>query len=742
MLAISATLIGTVLFTDRQVKIYKATASIIIEATSPTVLNGTTEVIELGSGGFWANSEYMKTQIEVLKSQKLAKRVVDRLGLALDPRFLGLDRISPPLTDEEMRSHMGKMDAAAMLMNGITITLKRDSRMVEVGVEHSDPVLAMELANAVAEEYSQQNLELKRKILGDANVELQNVVRDLKVKKDEAERRVLSFERTHGVGNLESRKEEINTRLKHLQEKYVGNNIDSIVLGASRIREELEQRIALVEQMLTIRDPEKVNHPKVVSSSDVSQLRLQLVAQRLRLEEVAALKGEKHYDYIAVKEQISLLKVALRNSVNRILEAELFELREQLKEETNKLNSAIDQQRGIVEELRDAREEQSALLRIELEYRPLVSELEEAMKVYEGVRQRWSETTLSAQVETNNVRIQDLAKTPKRPIKPNLKFNLFAGFILGVMLGVGAAFFAESLDNTIRDRADVDEIPGLYFLGILPSVRKTIHAVGTSEYSRERDLYPYYHPKSSASEHLRSIQTNVLFNDPGKRPRNILVVSPNPREGKTTMALHLSIIMATSGIKTLIVDTDMRRPRIHKTFDLVPSGGGVAAYLVQGGDVGDFINQTEVPNLDLFGSGVRPPNPVELLQSTSFDAMVKELNTRYDIVVFDSPPILAVADCRIIARHCDSVVCIGKARQTTRDTLREGRRFLDTVFPEPVGCVVNDVDMSSGSYHYYYYYGTKYGYYAAIDDQEEDGRSTGKKRFKIRLGKLWPRRSA
>lgn len=742
VLAISATVAMTFMYTERQPKVYRAAASIIVEHRSPSVLSAVKEVIELGSGSYWSTTEYLKTQLEVLKSRQIAKRVVDRLGLAMDERFLGL--ADQALTPKQKLERMAKMDAVRRLMDSVEANLKIDSRVIILSVDHTDPTMAADIVNTLAEAYRDQNLEYRKQVIREANDELREMTESLRAEKDEAERRMLTFERKHGIGSLESRQKAVEARILSLNEKFTQANIDRINFESSRVREELAEWIQSLEAILASRDIASTSYSKVVESPEVQSLRAQLITYQVKEKEIERQYGEKHPALQAVKDQRRLVRRSLRDTVERILRADHTELKRKLGEEEDKLAEVLDTEQGLLKELRASREEENALKRVQLEYEPLKSRLEEITKVHDNVRDRFQETTLSAQVETNNVRVQDYAVQPERPIKPNYRFNLIAGLILGILMAVGAAYFAESLDNTLRDRSDVEAIPGLYFLGILPSIRRTIHAVGTSAYSRERDLYPFYHPKSSAAEHLRSIQTNLLYNDPNKRPRVFLVVSPNPREGKTTLAIHTGVIFATSGLRTVLVDTDMRRPRVHKAFDATPKNGGVAAYLIQGGDVGNFINRTEVPNLDLLGCGIRPPNPVELLQSRAFLHLFESLKSRYDIVLFDSPPMLAVADSRILATHVDAIICVAKARQTTRDTLREGRRYLDGVFPYPVGCVMNDVDMSSGSYHYYYYYGTKYGYYAPtdefLDEKDEKKPAVGKKKRTVRLP--WRRRSA
>jgi capsular exopolysaccharide synthesis family protein len=707
------------------------------------VLSSVQDVIELGGGNFWASAEYLNTQIQVLRSRNLAKRVVDRMGLSVDDRFLGLDRVEPPLSRSQMRKRMTEMDAVSMLLGSIEVNPQRESRVVIVAFEHNDPALATEIVNTYVEEYRRQNLEMKKRMIQEANEELEDMLDKLEKQKTHAEERVLAFEQENGVGSLAGRKDAVQRRLQQLNEMYQQAKVDRIGLESSRGVTELQETIGEAERMLRYSDPERVVHPKVVANSEVAALRGQLTALKVSLEDISVKYGERHPKYISLQEQATLVKKSLRSSVQRILNSELVDLHRQLKETENRLSAQSDKQKALLEELRAARQEESSLLQIQREHEPLVSKRAEITKVFDYVKNRYAETTLVAQVETNNVRIQDLAIQPKLPIKPNLTLNLMAGVLLSILLSLGAAFFVESLDNTIRDRSDVENISGVRFLGILPSIGRTLHAVGVDEYSQERDLYPLTHPKSSVAEQLRSIQTNIMYSG-GVRPRVLLVVSPSPREGKTTVACQLGITMAMSGLRTVVIDTDMRRPRLHKAFGLKPKNGGVASYLIQGGHIGDYILPTQVPGLDLLGCGIRPPNPIELVQAPAFGHMVEELKRLYDLVLFDSPPLLAVADSRIIVTHCDQVVCVSKSGRTTRDALKEARDMLWSVFPDPIGCVVNDVDISSGSYHYYYYYGRKYGYYATPDDipDEADG-TAGKPKSALlaRVRDLWRNRS-
>ena len=226
-----------------------------------------------------------------------------------------------------------------------------------------------------------------------------------------------------------------------------------------------------------------------------------------------------------------------------------------------------------------------------------------------------------------------------------------------------------------------------------------------------RDLYVLSHPQSSAAECCRAIRTNILFMTPDKPARTLLITSAGPQEGKTTVAVNLAITLAQSGLRVLLVDTDMRRPRLHKVFGIPSSSNGLSRAIVAECDVFEVIRETGVPNLSLLPCGACPPNPAELIHAERFRGIVGELAKKFDRVIFDSPPVGAVTDAAILSRLTDGTVLVAKGRQTTRDSLtRAYRQVYGDGQVNVLGCILNDLDLSQrGQYGYYYY--SRYGYY-------------------------------
>ena len=226
---------------------------------------------------------------------------------------------------------------------------------------------------------------------------------------------------------------------------------------------------------------------------------------------------------------------------------------------------------------------------------------------------------------------------------------------------------------------------------------------------RERDLGVFLDPKSVAAECCRSIRTNILFMSPDRPLKIMVVTSPSPQEGKTTTAINLGVTMAEAGGRVLIVDTDMRRPRLHRSFG-VPNQTGISTVIVGKATLEEAIKRTDVPNLDVLTCGPVPPNPSELLHTDRFGVVLADCAKLYDRIILDSPPTSAVTDPAVLGNLADGVVLVIKAGETTRESAMHARRQLATAKARLFGVVVNAIDFSNPAYGYEYYYRNYYRY--------------------------------
>jgi succinoglycan biosynthesis transport protein ExoP len=234
-----------------------------------------------------------------------------------------------------------------------------------------------------------------------------------------------------------------------------------------------------------------------------------------------------------------------------------------------------------------------------------------------------------------------------------------------------------------------------------------------------KDLFVLENPKSSVAECIRSIRTNILFKSAERPIRNILITSPAPQEGKTTVGISLAITMAQSGNRTLIVDTDMRRPRVHKAFN-IPNTSGISSAILGIESLSQAIVPSGVENLEVLPCGPIPPNPAEILHTKRFVEIVGELSLKYDRIVFDSPPVVAVTDAVILSTICDGVLIVIRPLSTLKSAARQAKKQILDVGGNIVGVVFNDLDLENRQYGYYhYYYSRKYGYYSRYEDARD-----------------------
>jgi capsular exopolysaccharide synthesis family protein len=282
--------------------------------------------------------------------------------------------------------------------------------------------------------------------------------------------------------------------------------------------------------------------------------------------------------------------------------------------------------------------------------------------------------------------------------------------VLGLFGGIGLAFLLETLDTSISTRDEIEERLGLPFLGIVPRIQP-----GKAE--PDRDLFVHSNPKSPAAECLRSIRTNLLFMSPDKPLRTILVTSSGPSEGKTTTAISLAQIMADGGSRVLLVDADMRRPRVHQIFRLSKESG-LSSLILGEGSLDEVIHSTPIPNLSVLPCGPIPPNPSELLHTGAFGNLLSTLATRYDRIIIDSPPAGVVSDAVVISTQVDGTALIVKGGRTSRDAAVRTVRALRDVNAQLLGAVLNDLDLEDQRYGQYYQY-YRYGYYGREGAAEE-----------------------
>lgn len=297
---------------------------------------------------------------------------------------------------------------------------------------------------------------------------------------------------------------------------------------------------------------------------------------------------------------------------------------------------------------------------------------------------------------TNNVVVVKPAVAPQTPIRPRTATNVLLAAVVGAMIAAGAAFLIEYLDDTIKSPDDVARVSGLSTLGAIARLKDA---------GAQRQLIAWMHSKAPESEAYRTLRTNIQFSSVDKPVRTLVVTSSGPSEGKSTTAANLAIVMAQTGQKVVLVDADLRRPVLHKTFG-VPNNVGITTALLAGDEVDleSYLQPTEIDNLMIITSGPIPPNPSELLGSQRMKHIVDRLAQSADIVIFDTPPVLVVTDAAVLSRQTDGVLLIADAGGTREPALAHAVEELRKTGANILGVALNRLDSRSRGYYYYYYY--------------------------------------
>ncbi len=696
-------LLGVTFYTLGQTKIYQATATVMFDPNPPRPLGKEVDaVVDMGSGSYWNNQEYYETQYQLMHSMRIALDVVQQLGLAQDGAFLA---DAPPggkfppatATDEQ---------AAQVILARTTVAPVKNSRLASLSYQDADPARAQRITAALIDTYVQKNLEDAQASTGSAVEWLNGQLDKLKTGLDDSEMALHKYKIDKNM---------LSADLDD-QSNMLRSEMQQLTTALTEVRIKREELTARRDELAKVKadDPSVLPASELLNSSLLSLLRQKyLDAAQKRDEQVAMGKGSNHPDVKGADAEVTASKAALLAEVRNIQGAVDRDL------------AAVKEQEGGLSGLLDkARSQAFDLNLLGIEYSRLERTKTNSEKLYSIVLERAKEGDLTRMMQVNNIQVVERPLLPVAPVKPRVPVNVLLGLVAGLVLGVGAALGREMLDRSVKSQADLEGAVGVTFLGLLPAIspegakKSRYYGYGrrrktspTLEGTVSPDLVVHQAPLSGPAEAARSIRTNIQFMSPDRPYKTLLVTSAGPSEGKTTVACSIAIAMAQAGQKVILIDCDLRRPRVHRAFGKT-SDQGLTTALLDHAVLTDELVATEIPNLDVLPAGPIPPNPAEIIQSERFHTMLADLQTRYDRIVIDSPPVVPVTDAAILSTQVDGCVLVVRAFKTTRELAIEGRRALQGVGGRIVGAVLNAVDLDRGYYrHYQYQYYRRGGYY-------------------------------
>jgi succinoglycan biosynthesis transport protein ExoP len=692
--------------TLKQKPVYKGKVVLEISPEAPQVLNF--QQVAQNAPTVDVDS-YRETQYKVLVSRSLAETVVNDLRLYTYPEFyrsrwlFGLFQSDPPQIPS--KSDPGPPDttteayvnAVSNFQASIDVSPVRRSNLVEVSFYSNDPQLAARIANKLADAYIIANLNVKWTQTELATQFLKSRLGEVKLKLEKAETDLANYARQFSIVFINEKQSEANARLEQLLQQYT-------TAQADRFQKE--------SQYAAVRQGKIQDLPVVMNNRLIQDLEEKLVDLRNRYADETTWVKPDYPKAVQLRKQIDSLQKQLEEK-KQVVTANIVD----------EYQAAVQKEKFLAEEIEKQKKLISDFEQKGIQYNILKRDVDTYRQLYDGLLERMKEAQVESGLKASNIRVVDQAEVPRRPVKPRILLNLALGLILGLGAGVGLAFFQEYLDKTLKTPDEVERLLRLPSLGVLPRFSLSgsnghgeagLVKVGENGHS---GLAPAIQTDPTVVEAFRSLRTSILLSA-SPVPKLIMVTSSLPGEGKSTTAINLGATLASLGSRVVLVDCDMRKPACHR-YAGVRNNPGFVQVLTGHAELKDAILPVPgVPNLSIIPCGPIPPNPAEILSSRLAGQLLRQLCNDFEYVLVDSPPLLSVADARILATLTDATVLVTRAFETPYDVVRHARSQLYSVGARVLGVALNDVDFQRNGYgpHSYYHYG--YGYGADSSDQE------------------------
>ncbi len=673
-------LLVTILETPR----YTASSTIQINDTSTRVLTGK----EGDSGDDAAPSgsdidRFLKTQVDVVQSRGLALRVAQKLKLATNPRFFTAEEADPPVAGASPVIVHDKV--IKLLLKHLKVNLPRDSRIVTLSFESTDPALSADVANAYANEFIQSNLQRKFDSSSYARDFVSSQLSGVKQKLEDSERALNEYSRRAGLIRTQGTAGGGGDDKATTQGASVTTS--SLLQLNQAANEATARRIAAEGQWHSVNAGSPLSSTVVVNNPAVTALVTQKSSVEAELQQERARHLSDYPSVRAKEQQLAAINRQIQATATNIRNAQKAEYQAAVDTE-HKLTAEVNRLKGATLTEQDSN----------VQYGLLAREVDTNRQVYDGLLQRFKQLNASAGISLSNVAIIDTADPPQLPSSPNLGKNMLLGLIVGLGIAALTVFVKDQFDDSIRVPEDVESKLGLSLLGVVPRSHEGEPEEALSD------------PKSPISESYNSLRGALLYSTTEGLPHIMLVTSAQASEGKTTSAFAIASGFARMGKKAVLIDADLRRPSLHRRIGN-DNARGLSTLLTTQDPIDSVLHTSGLVNLTLIPSGPVPPSPTELLSSARLEEILQQLARMFDVVVIDSPPILGLADAPLMSALVDGVVFVVEADRSRRGSLKTALRRLRAMRPILLGAVLTKFDPLKGSARYSSYYGYEYYQY-------------------------------
>jgi capsular exopolysaccharide synthesis family protein len=752
-LIIGITLIATAaaaVYVAQKPDIYTAQTRVQVDLENNPA-SGTTKSGTVVINSPTSDPTYFNTQLQNLTSQGLLRRVVKTLDLEHNEGFLhptarqnrttwqnllrmvGLQQrideqksreadqlpltgLVAPATSREDLVEAKKLDPFVRVLQGDlkvepvrearTSSYNKDTRLIDIKFTHADPQVAAKVVNAIADTFVLSNLEKKTETNASAGDFLQKRVAELQSSIRSDEERLVNYAKGHQILSLDGSQNTVVERLAGLNQQ---------LLEAENARKtaEAEYRAAMT--------PGAASALAAASkdSKSLEDVESKLAALKEKRSQLLVSNTEEWPEVKEINQQIAVLEKQASDATGRatsVVTTNLETRYRQTLEREKAIRADFDRQRGETVTQNEAA----------INYRIIQQEIETNKQLLDGLLQRSKENDVVLAGTPNNIYVIDYAVTPDIPIGPQRIRTMIMALFLSLGGAIGLSIFLEYMNDSVRSTEDVDRWLRLPSLGVIPAVggmskRRFLpsRALVRSNGHDSPELLVNVESRSALAESYRHLRTSVLLSTAGHAPKSLLVTSSVPSEGKTTTAVNIALSLAQTGAQVLLMDADMRRPRLHAIFGLGNQNGlsTILSNDLSEAEVLSMINLDEETGLHILTSGAVPPNPAELIGSEQMRRLIKAVEGAFTHVIVDSPPIGSFTDGVLAATLVDGVLLVIHSGKTSRGVVRRSKQLLQDVGAKIFGIVLNNVNLRE---HDYYYYRSYYSHYYGSEANTEE----------------------
>ena len=696
-----------------QTRLFQARGSLEIQALNADFMNMRQVDPNSPAPDYTASDAYVQTQIKILQSKSLTDRVLAKMRRTgqlvpesnISPLALWLKKIG--VKDPRPQEPPNPKRSGRELANSLSVHSAGQTRVVEISADSTNPQMAADFVNTLAAEFIQQNLEARFHSSQNTGEWLTQQIDEMRTKLETSEDRLQAYARQTGLLFTSEKNNVSEEKLKQLQNDLTIAQNDRVTKQSryEMARQAAPESLPDVLNDLTMRD----------DLTKVTELKRQLA-------ELTSQYTPEHYKVGRVQAQIASIEAALQKQKMAILDRIGNDNQEALRREKLLSDAYAAQVRLVTKDAEKA-----------IQYNILKREVDSNRQIYEGMLQKVKESGIAAAMRASNIRVVDPAEAPESPYKPSLPQNVALGILGGMLLGLAYVVTREQADRTIQQPGDAANYMHVPELGVIPSARLNAggrygrrlpdgngngNALSLNDRSPTANLSELITSQKSSpafAESFRSALLSIVYSRDGKDSQRVLVLtSSNPSEGKTTVATNLAIAFADVKRKVLLVDGDLRKPRVHDIFGL-PNDVGLSD-LLQGKVSLDtprngVIHTTASKNLFILTSGASCSDSTVMLYADRLRELIERFRGEFDIVILDTPPMLQIPDARVMGRLADSVILVVRSGKTTQDAIVASRERLTEDGTHVLGVILNDWDPRSSSNGYYGYYDGSYKRY-------------------------------